>query len=367
MTLNKFCFAITLAMPVLAAANSIEIRRDTVLEVVSDQTLTVRDAREGDKFSVTVNNDRDLPRGTQLIGEILRIEEKSRDRDGFMDLEFRTLQLPDGTRQDIQAIPIALNSKSVRKDRDGRFYADAKKVKTEYYAAGGFIGGLVLGSLLKKPFEGAFLGTIAGILIGESERKSAKNQDLVLQKGSKLGAVVLEDFEVNYDNRYDNDRDRDRDRYRNDDDRLGSQGSYDRDYNRDDRYGRDDRRYRDYHNSRNTQNDCLIEFQNSELQFDRIERPYWQDRTIMVSAEATARQLGLEYKRQGDRIYLGNDRDQMKLRVGERTYRFRGARQGEFEARVEDKNGEVFVPIEALAPLLSRPIYANGIEVRSPA
>lgn len=339
--------ALALLMPVVAPAApwglyAIEIRRNTVVEVIADQDLNVKKVREGDRFSATVANDYELPKGSRLLGEVVRVEPKRGDEKAYMDLEFRNVELPDGSRQRIAAIPIALNNKAIGRDRDGRMYADAKKVRNEYYVLGGLVGGLVLGSILKKPFEGAFIGTLAGIIFGEAERQKEKNSsDLVLKKGTKLGAVVLEDTTLEFDDRnWRNDRYRDRDRDRDDRDR-------DRDRDRGD-YSRYDIRYQD-----------------RSLRFDSSEAPYANGRVTMVPAKETARQLGLAYDRVGERVYIENDSDSVRLSVGDTSFR-NGGRRLELGAPVEDRNGVVYVPIEAFASLVRQPLFVNGQEVRKP-
>jgi len=324
----KAVLALLLCIPVLASADLVDVKRNTVIEVTADQDLSIRDAREGDRFTVTTINDRDLPRGSQLLGEILQIREKRGSEPASMDLEFRTLLLPDGTRHPIQALPIALDNKNVSRGKDGRFYADAKKVKNEYYVFGGMLGGLVIGAMMKKPFEGAFVGTLAGIILGEIERENAKkSSDLVLKKGTRLGAVVLEDVNVQFDSRGWRDRDRE--------DRLPS-----------DRID--------------------LRFDDRALRFEADVQPYAVGRTIMVPMDATARQLGLRADRVDDRVFIENDDSVIRLTVGERGYRFEG-RRGDLPAQVEERGGQVYVPIEVFAGLVRRPIFANGMEVKFPA
>lgn len=324
---------ILVALPGASFANwirPIEIRRDTVIEVVADQDLKINGTREGDQFSVTAVESRDLPRGTQLVGEVIRVEPKTKDQAAFMDLEFRSMVLPNGSRHRIEALPISLDNRNIQRSRDGRMVANGKKVRSEYYVGGGLLGGLLVGSLLKKPFEGAFLGTLAGIILAESER-SRNNGDFVMRKGSKLGAVFLQD--VSLDARDTWDRDRDRDWDRNDD-------------------GRDMR--------------PIVQFGRRTVDFTRGTEPYAAGRTTMVPLDALSRELRLEIERDGDRIYVDSDRSSIRLRVGSSDVRFRG-RSLALGASVEERYGVLFVPIEALTLLTDETITVNGTEVRRPA
>lgn len=456
MNMVRGLLALSFAVPALAMAERIDIRRDTVLEVVADHDLSVRNTREGDRFSATVRDDRDLPRGTQLRGEIVRIQERRGNEPASMDLEFRDLVLPDGTRQSIHALPIALDNRNVRRDREGRMYADSKKVRNEYHVFGGMLGGLVIGALIKKPFEGAFIGTLAGILIGEAERQSARKTDYVLQKGTRFGAVVLEDVRFDYRGGY-GDRYGD-DRYRDDGYRYDQYGRGDGSYERDDRSRRDDdERYRDlrggangdqafrvidqhrnggedYYAANYEQGDRtrdrarqererqereraerdqreyrnpnyrypevqynlddkwsrsyidLIRYDRRDsewygpkgalnndlrwrgqiLRFGNRELPFGIGRTLMVPLEEIARQVGLKTNRRGRDVTIGDLDRIMRLRVGEYDYDL-GGRRNDLPVRLIERDGRIFLPVEALAPLLDRGLTINGMEVRPPS
>jgi len=311
----------------IACADTIEIRRDTVLEATSDQDLNIARAREGDRFTVTLRPNRDVPAGTQLEGEVLRVEPKQGDQPGFVDLQFDEMRLPGERPLRISALPISLDDKKIRRDRDGRLSADARKHKSEHYVFGGMLGGLIVGSLVKKPFEGAFAGTLAGIIFSELERdRSKKSGDTVLKRGSKLGVLFTEDVSFRS---YDRERDRDRDR---EDDR-------DRD-----RRGQ-------------------AEYDGRAIDLGDVIR---ENGTTLVAVN-DLRPLGIDADESGDRLYLEQGDTWMRLTVGTRDFRLARRGSGELPAEVRRVNGRIYVPVEALAAILPGTLRIDGMIVKRPA
>ncbi|HZH99208.1 MAG TPA: hypothetical protein VEX38_09575, partial [Fimbriimonadaceae bacterium] len=99
MNMNRFSrgLALALAANMLAGsalASSVYVRRNTVVPVVSEGDLSIKNNRRGDRFFVRIEEDRDLPRGARIEGRVLDVQPKRNDRPAYMDLEFTTLHLP---------------------------------------------------------------------------------------------------------------------------------------------------------------------------------------------------------------------------------------------------------------------------------
>jgi hypothetical protein len=332
--MNRLLLTTTLLASLATTAFAgITIPRNTVLEATADQDLSIKDRREGDRFSVTVASDRDLPRGTRIWGVINRIEPARDGRPAYMDLQFERIEYPGSNDGRLSAVPIPLDAKGVERGRDGRLVANPKKVKTGDYVVGGLLGGLVVGALVKKPFEGAFLGTLAGIVLGETERQNAKKQqDLVMRKGNRLGVLLMDDLAV--DSRWDRNRedrwDRDRD---------------DRDRDDRDRNGNDE-----------------IRFDGQTLRLDSF-----RDRNeLMVPLTEAARALNLEVDRRDDRIWIDGRRTSARVRLNDSEARLDG-RRGDLGAQIQERNSEVYVPLGLLAALVEGEITLNGTKVRAVA
>lgn len=340
------------------------VRANTVIPVVFEDNLSLRENRRGDRFYARVEDSRDLPYGTRLEGVVNDVRPSRNGRPASMDAEFTGAVLPGGNRVAIRAIPISLDSRSVQRGRDGRLTADAKKVRSEHYVVGGVVGGLLVGSLIKKPFEGAFVGALAGILIAESERSRSKNADLVVRRGQRMGALIERDFDFEYDRRYD-DRDRDdrsdrNDRY-DDGDRYEPSRSNDRYEDRDgsDRFTLKDR-FEDDRRAEISFNGRLIRFGEAQ--------PYRVGDTWMVPLERTAESLGLQVQSvASDRFILVEDDDSiLRLEQDSADYRL-NSKRGSMSRAVIRRDGETFVPLEILAATVTGRVTVNGTVVEMPS
>lgn len=336
--------ALTLALPTLASAADIRLYGDQVVPVTFDDEISLKENRRGDRFTATVVDDRDLPRGTRFEGRIVDIQQKRDDRPAFVDMEFTSVRLPDGTRANLRAVPIRLDDRYVRRDRDGRFVADRKAIRKENVVIGGAVGGLILGSIFKKPFEGAFIGALAGIVLGETGALNQKTE-VAITRGQKVGALIERNATIRYNG----------DWYGRDD-RNGRYDDWDnrnRDRDRDDNWYNDrDDRYRD---------EWTVRYNNRDLRFARDEQPYRLGDTLMVPLESAARQMDLDIERIGNsRVFFVEDRDSsLRLEQDSTSYRLNG-RRGTLPRALVERRGVVFAPLEALALLKPNAVTLNG-------
>lgn len=348
-TIRSFGFfgaaAVLLAVPAFSEAATLVLRRNAVVPIVFNDSLTIKDNRAGDRFMARVDGSLDLPRGTKLEGRVVSIRQARDGQPSAMDLEFTEIILPDGTRRPMKAVPIPLNDATVSRDRDGRMVAKKDPQKTGKYALGGALGGLVLGSLGKKPLEGAILGALAGAAVGEEERK--RESTTIVQKGQKFGALVERDIRIEYrddrPDRYDEDRDLDdRDRDRDWDDRDYD----DRDRDRDDRnFDRDE---------------IVIEHDERELRFDRDEEPYRIGGTVMVPLKSVADQLGLEMEEgRYSALYVSGENGSLRLQKDSREARFNG-KAFTLDQAVVERDGVLYVPVNAFAKISRESVRVNG-------
>lgn len=320
-----------------ASASVITIRRDSILEGVVETELNLKKSREGDTFEVTLRKDRELPDRTRVLGTVTRIENARRDRAAYAEIEFDVLVLPNGERTRINAVPVALNSKGIR-ERDGRIVLDKPQgPKPEVAVLGGAIGGLIIGSILKKPGEGLFAGVLAGILVGEA---SKANKDVIIQRGSKVGVLLQEDVRID-DQSWNRDRD-------------------DRDWDRDRDQDRDRDRDRDRDQDRDTR-EAVIEANGRQIFFERGQEPFYKGGTLMVPMDTMAGRMSLKVDRREERIYIDSKDSTLRLELGSRDYRLNGKR-GEMAVEPEERGGVVYVPIEVFAPL-TRDLKVNGSSV----
>jgi hypothetical protein len=226
-----------------------------------------------------------------------------------MDLEFTEIELPSGERTRVRAVPIPLTDDYVRKDRDGRFTVKDNARKREQAVFGGAAGGLLVGALLKKPFEGLVVGTLAGIVAAESERKRGSG-DLVLDRGQKIGVLIERDFAM-----------------------------YLREF-------RDNRR----ENRRTEQPD--FEFEGRPLRFGERERPFRHGDTWMLPLERTAEQLGvsIDFTKSGV-AWLEYEDMTVRMRRDDREIRVNGKRE-KLDRPMEELRGVWYVPIDVFRALV---------------
>lgn len=386
------------ALPALSAADEVRLERDEVIPVVLMSELNLKNSREGDRFKAEVNDARMLPWGTRLEGVVNRVEQKRGDQPAYMDIEFTTIILPDGHRADFHGTPISLSKEFVTRDRNGRWEAK-KGVKKDTVVLGGVAGGLILGSLIKKPFEGAIIGAILGVLGAETDKRVSDGA-IVIPKGSTVGARVDEDLSIDYDGRWNNSGANDDAYGPYDRDGFNKQGydryGYDRDGRYNDRYdsakGRDNDR--DRYNSegydrygRNRNGDynprwdttkpnrnpvdysrdraIEIEIDRKMLNFRADEEPYKKGWVIMVPLEATAEQLGFDVSknRSGDTLWVEKGDDAFTVEQDSKTYRLNGRRDS-LPAEVESRNGIIFVPLDAFTKVVRGTVSVNGTKYR---
>ncbi|MBX3117798.1 MAG: hypothetical protein KF784_01950 [Fimbriimonadaceae bacterium] len=334
-----------------AAADRIELDRNMVIPVKFDQELSIKGSREGDRFTATVDKNRDLPPGTYFRGRILNIDKKKNKES--LKLAFDEIVLPDGTRARIHAVPVKWDGKD-RYEDDGKFDAKQGKDDGKSVFNGIAIGGL-LGSLIKKPFEGVIIGALAGVIINETERGERGN--LVIRKDAKMGAYIQEYVELEYEPR------RDSPYYgasRDDDDRW-ELARRDRSNDRD-REAADERLPRDQRDSRQIGE---IRVGDQSLRFNsRYGTPYYEGKTLMVPIVDAARQLELDYDQspRSGRIYVFTQDRDLVLEQDSKKYRLNG-KSREMDQRVTEKDGVVYVPVKVIGELLEKSIYLDDKKV----
>lgn len=352
------------AVPSFAAAGHIELRRDDIIPIIVRDELSFKRTEAGDRFRGDVTDSRLFPYGTRIEGRVNRVEQKHGRDAGYMDIQFTSIILPDGTRASISATPISLNSNYVTRGGDGRWQAK-KGYKKESVVLGTTAGGLILGSLIKKPFEGAIIGALAGILVAETDKDHIGDGNIVIPRDTKVGALLDRDVQINWNGSW-NDRDN---------------GDYGRDgYSRDgyDRYGYDRKgRYNaEYDQSRDgdrnrTRNDrdydrdsasrdARIEIGRHLLEFRGSEQPYYSAGMWMVPLHAVADQIDASVSDDRDRgISIEMGRDEIVVEENSRDYSLNG-RNGRLAAEVEVRDGVTYVPIQVFSLLKKNSVYVNG-------
>jgi hypothetical protein len=177
----------------VAGARTISVPAGVVVPVSLDQDLSSATARVGDRFTATVKSqqlgDSEFPAGSKIEGVISEATPKDGDTPGVLDLDFRNVILPDGSRHALRGELIALDKAAVDTTATGRVTARQKstsnkdRLKVIGIGAG---AGFLLGKVLKK--GGALptiIGAIGGYVVSEKQQKNSRDAELA--SGTDLG------------------------------------------------------------------------------------------------------------------------------------------------------------------------------------
>ncbi|HEY3783030.1 MAG TPA: stalk domain-containing protein [Fimbriimonadaceae bacterium] len=287
-----------------------------VLPVSFDQPLSVKDNQPGDEFTATVTDDNGvLPRHTKVDGHVVRILWGNRHHSPSMDLHFDDIRLPNGQSQKIDAVPVPLNSKFIRHDRDGRMSADPARMPVGAYEAVGGIGGLVVGGLFNRPFLGSVLGSIAGLAAGIAAHQDP-DRYLVAKRGSKVGMLI---------------------RLPGSAPMPGESVAPGRHFD--------------------------VRVGDHMLRFPSDQQPYWEGQTLMVPLPYMSDQMDLSVDQRADGpIFIENRDNTLRLTQGSDQYRLNG-HNGTLPAPVENQGDLTFVPVDILAAIATGNVYVNGTKL----
>jgi len=179
----------------VAGVRTISVPRGAVVPVTMDQTLSSATARVGQTFTATVASenvgDSEFPPGTKIQGVVTQSSVRTDTNPGVLELDFRNVVLPDGTRYPITASLTSLDNDSVTTTR-GRVTAKGTASndngdRTKAVIIGGAAGYLI-GRLIKQnSIVTAVLGAAGGYLYDRKQNKDERMADAVVNRGDRLG------------------------------------------------------------------------------------------------------------------------------------------------------------------------------------
>jgi hypothetical protein len=189
---------LVLAMAVCAPVGAISAQGDStvmpagsVLKVRLDDTIGSDRNRKGDRFTATVVEEESgysLPDGARVTGVIREVKRASKDSPGVLDVDFRTLRLPDGQQYRITGAATSLDEKNVRRTEDGRLVARSNsKNRTKFIAYGAGAGFLISTLTGGGSLKGALLGALGGLVYGEATKNKTNGREVVLKPGTEFG------------------------------------------------------------------------------------------------------------------------------------------------------------------------------------
>jgi hypothetical protein len=258
-----------------------------------------------------------------------------------MDLRFHHIVLPDHSRVFLDASPMAWDKKYLTRNGDGRMVAKEDVRKQQNDVIGGAVGGFIVGSIFHRRITGTILGAIIGSAAAQSDRE--RDTNLVVRKGDKVGALINEPLTIRFPmppgfrDRYETNRRLDRDMAVPSRSR-GAVGLPEREshYN------------------------IFISYHDKQLVFPEDAIPYRVGRDIIVPLEPVARQLGLDVdRRPNGSVYIDGPDSNLRVNIGSREARLDG-NHIDLARPVLDKNGVLYLPLDALLPLVKDPVFLNG-------
>jgi len=305
-------------------AENITLHKDDIIPVKFNQSLSTSRSQVNDKFQASVTDGSILPRGSYFQGIVTKSIPSSDGNDAVMDLQFTAIHFPDGTQMAIDAVPIPLDKKYVNKSKSG-VYTAKSSVSDGTLVGAGALGGLLIGTILHKPFEGTFLGALAGVIFASSN--NATKGDVTLKKGAEAGALVLEDSSTteinsgNQENPVVNDPPSSQPQPSQPPASRPSPGQ-----------------------------PIVISLGSTNLKFGANEQPYRDGDVIMVPLQTSANQLNLTVENSGGYIFV--DSDQKSLRIAENSSKYLlDGNEGQLLAPVTIRSGADYLPVEVLAKL----------------
>ena len=334
-------FAIVTALPTAGLADTFVLRRDNVIPVSFEATLTVKDNRPGDLFFAKVGDTDQLPAGSELQGRIDRIHPARGNRSSSMDLRFTDLILPDHSRVALDASPLPLDDKYITRTGDGRIVAKQNIRQQQNDVLGGALGGLIVGSILHRRVAGTILGTMIGVEVAQSDRE--KNGNVVVSAGDRFGALINQTVTIDYaqpPSRYDANRRLDQGM---NEPSKGIQGHIDARRS-------DPEIFLNIH----------ISFRNKEVFFPEDAKPYRIGKDIMVPLDPTAQQFFLRVdRRRGRKIVVHGKNSDLELTLSSREARL-ADQHFDLSRTVVERRGVVYVPLDALTSLIKEDVLLNG-------
>ncbi len=167
------------------------------IRVRINQNLSSKVSQVGDTFTTTTidpvyasNGQVVIPQGSEVIGRVDRVQKAVKGgRPGEVDVSFRQLVLPNGTKRTINGSLADLNEDDARSDNEGTASGDRMKNRKIIFIGGGGVGGAVLGGAIGGG-KGALIGGLIGAGAGLLGERFTKGEDAEVKSGAEFGVVL---------------------------------------------------------------------------------------------------------------------------------------------------------------------------------
>ncbi len=167
------------------------------MHVRLNQDLESEHARIGDTFTSTVvdpvyskNGVLLIPQGSIVGGRVTNvIRAQKNGKPATMDVQFSSVQLPNGVRRAINGSLTELSTSNSTSDNEGTVSANKTSNRKVKFIGGGAAGGAVIGAIAgggKGLAIGAGVGAVAGAVTG----RLRKGHEVKVKSGTEFGVIL---------------------------------------------------------------------------------------------------------------------------------------------------------------------------------
>jgi hypothetical protein len=162
-----------------------------------NDNISSKTARVGDTFTTTVTepvySDTGvvvIPSGSEIMGRVDAVRPAVKGgRVGEIDVSFRQLILPNGTKRTINGSLTDLVSDDAKSDDEGTARGDKMKHRKVIFIGGGGAGGAILGAAIGGG-RGALIGGIIGAGAGLLGERLTKGEEAEVKSGTQFGIYL---------------------------------------------------------------------------------------------------------------------------------------------------------------------------------
>jgi hypothetical protein len=179
------------------AKESVRLAEGTKIVFSLNDTLSTKNAREGDRFSgvvsrsVRVGDTIAVPEGSEVRGEVINVQRAGRVKGrAELGLRFTELELPDGTKLDLVASLTGLEGEKESVTEEGQVKGEGSKKRDTAEVAGGAGIGTAIGAIAGGG-KGAAIGAASGAAAAAGLVLLQRGKDVKISRGSEI-AIQLD-------------------------------------------------------------------------------------------------------------------------------------------------------------------------------
>lgn len=173
------------------------VKAGTRIRVRMNESLSSKVSQAGDKFTTTVrepvyadNGAIVIPVGSTIVGRVDTVTKAQKGGNpGAIDVSFIQVELPNGTKRNINGSLTELVSDDAKSDPEGTAKGDKMKNRKIIFIGGGGAGGAVLGAAIGGG-KGALIGGLIGAGAGLLGERLTKGEEAEVKSGTEFGVYL---------------------------------------------------------------------------------------------------------------------------------------------------------------------------------